>query len=243
MNQQIETNHSMQDKLHGDLEHKDMALEIDRDCHEMHNDAIDIKHHDGIEEEDVSGSVPQSWAKFSKNNVEESQGEFSRFRWSLSCNPPLQAAGRSATRQLRYDVNNLINNAASDMSVHWNKTNRAFTDRLASPLKTASDKYFRISECQDAHRNLKSNLILTKNVSSFHLFLEAHPHLGHLGCWTINKDIVENSKTCHTESQHLLLWQLLLVQDICTVLTRSISPASLKLLYRMCPQGVRLCCI
>ena len=57
----------------------------------------------------------------------------------------------------------------------------------------------RISECQDAHRNLKSNLILTKNVSSFHIFLEAHPHLGHLGCWTINKDIVENSKTCHTE--------------------------------------------
>jgi hypothetical protein len=45
VNQQIETNHSMQDKLHGDLEHKDMALEIDRDCHEMHNDAIDIKVH------------------------------------------------------------------------------------------------------------------------------------------------------------------------------------------------------
>ena len=43
VNQQIETNHSMQDKLHADLEHKDMALEIDRDCHEMHNDAIDIK--------------------------------------------------------------------------------------------------------------------------------------------------------------------------------------------------------
>jgi len=131
VNQQIETNHSMQDKLHGDLEHKDMALEIDRDCAEMHNDAIDIKHHDGIEEEDVSGSVPQSWAKFSKNNVEESQ------------------SGRAGTRQLRYDVNNLINNAASDMSVHWNKSNRAFTDR--------------ISEAQDAHRNLKSNLILTKN--------------------------------------------------------------------------------
>ena len=37
-------------------------------------------------------------------------------------------------------MNNLINNAASDMSVHWNKTNRAFTDRLASSLKTASDK-------------------------------------------------------------------------------------------------------
>ena len=90
VNQQIETNHSMQvrvkspnlfnskshllqDKLHGDLEHKDAALEIDRDCAELHNDAIDIKHHDGIEEEDVSGSVPQSWAKFSKNNVEESQ--------------------------------------------------------------------------------------------------------------------------------------------------------------------------
>ena len=86
VNQQIETNHSMQDKLHGDLEHKDMALEIDRDCAEMHNDAIDIKHHDGIEEEDVSGSVPQSWAKFSKNNVEESQCEYSSSSLSsLSC--------------------------------------------------------------------------------------------------------------------------------------------------------------
>ena len=69
----------------------------------------------------------------------------------------VEAAGRAGTRQLRYDVNNLINNAASDMSVHWNKTNRAFTDR--------------ISECQDAHRNLKSNLILTKNVSTFHTVL------------------------------------------------------------------------
>ncbi len=48
VNQQIETNHSMQDKLHGDLEHKDMALEIDRDCHEMHNDAIDIKVQDTV---------------------------------------------------------------------------------------------------------------------------------------------------------------------------------------------------
>ena len=35
---------------------------------------IFVQHHDGVEEEDVSGSVPQSWAKFSKNNVEESQG-------------------------------------------------------------------------------------------------------------------------------------------------------------------------
>ena len=69
----------------------------------------------------------------------------------------VEAAGRAGTRQLRYDVNNLINNAASDMSVHWNKTNRAFTDR--------------ISECQDAHRNLKSNLILTKNVSTFQIVL------------------------------------------------------------------------
>ena len=34
-----------------------------------------FQHHDGVEEEDVSGSVPQSWAKFSKNNVEESQCE------------------------------------------------------------------------------------------------------------------------------------------------------------------------
>ena len=40
----------MQDKLHADLEHKDMALEIDRDCAEMHNDAIDIKVREEVKE-------------------------------------------------------------------------------------------------------------------------------------------------------------------------------------------------
>jgi tektin-3 len=87
----------MQDKLHGDLEHKDMALEIDRDCHEMHNDAIDIKHHDGIEEEDVSGSVPQSWAKFSKNNVEESQGRTGRELGRCKTSPCSWTVWHSAT--------------------------------------------------------------------------------------------------------------------------------------------------
>ena len=64
------------------------------------------------------------------------------------------------------DVNNLINNAASNMSVHWNKINRAFMDF--------------ISETQDAHRNLKSNLILTKNVSrlgNYNLICEAQQHI------------------------------------------------------------------
>ena len=57
------------------------------------------------------------------------------------------------------------------MSVHWNKTNRAFTDRFVTFALLASLWcVFRISECQDAHRNLKSNLILTKNVSSLSIF-------------------------------------------------------------------------
>ena len=72
-----------------------------------------------MEEEDVSGSVPQSWAKFSKNNVEESQSKqfLENFK---KCRPFIfnvffAASGRSATRQLRYDVNNLINNAARQL--------------------------------------------------------------------------------------------------------------------------------
>lgn len=71
-------------------------------------------------------------------------------------------------------MNNLINNAASDMSVHWNKTNRAFTDRFAHPVLCFLTILSRISECQDAHRNLKSNLILTKNVSTFAIYRLSH---------------------------------------------------------------------
>ena len=107
----------------------------------------------------------------------------------------IQAAGRSATRQLRYDVNNLINNAASDMSVHWNKTNRAFTDRLVLRLRPCHTHTLlspRISECQDAHRNLKSNLILTKNVSSFQPLLSSPPT-----SWTWV--LAENKETCRQQ--------------------------------------------
>ena len=102
-------------------------------------------------------SPGQSSAKTTWRNPNVSPG---RAQIDLDISPFL--AGRAGTRQLRYDVNNLINNAASDMSVHWNKTNRAFTDR--------------ISEAQDAHRNLKSNLILTKNVSTSRLSLHQLLH-------------------------------------------------------------------
>ena len=55
---------------------------------ECASNLVILQHHDGVEEEDVSGSVPQSWAKFSKNNVEESQGmnlvTFDIKKWNVS---------------------------------------------------------------------------------------------------------------------------------------------------------------
>ena len=95
-------------------------------------------------------------------------------------------------------MNNLINNAASDMSVHWNKTNRAFTDRLVLPLPPCHPHTTlpsRISECQDAHRNLKSNLILTKNVSSFQPLLSSPPT-----SWTW---VLANNKKICRQQQNL----------------------------------------
>ena len=70
----------------------------------------------------------------------------------------IQAAGRSATRQLRYDVNNLINNAASDMSVHWNKTNRAFTDRLVLRLRPCDTHIVALQDQRMPGRTQKSQV-------------------------------------------------------------------------------------
>ena len=59
-----------------------------------------------------SVSVPDTWAKFSDNNIRRSQSE------------------RLASRDIRNNIEQLCNNVSSALMNEWNSVNQAFADRI-----------------------------------------------------------------------------------------------------------------
>ncbi len=59
-----------------------------------------------------SNSVPQTWAKFSNDNIQRSQSE------------------RTASRDIRSKIEALLNKCATAMIHQWNTVNHAYTDRI-----------------------------------------------------------------------------------------------------------------
>ena len=57
-------------------------------------------------------SVPETWAKFSNDNVQRSQAE------------------RAASNDMRSRIEQLLNRCAEAMVNQWNGVNNAFTDRI-----------------------------------------------------------------------------------------------------------------
>lgn len=59
--------------------------------------------HRGIERVDNTVSVPESWAEFTNNNLKRSQAE------------------RAASRDMRNDIQNMLNHASDQLWNQWNK--------------------------------------------------------------------------------------------------------------------------
>ena len=75
VHRQVDDHKEVQARLRKDLEHKEMALDIDQTCFATHNGSQDIQHQAGIERVEATGSVPVSWEEFSAKNKRESKGE------------------------------------------------------------------------------------------------------------------------------------------------------------------------
>lgn len=58
-----------------------------------------------------SVSVPETWAKFSNNNIQRSQSE------------------RGASKQMRNEIESVLNACANDMWQQWNNVNTSLTQR------------------------------------------------------------------------------------------------------------------
>lgn len=111
--QQLANNRAAQHELERDHGDKFSALRIDNACHALSNTSDGIAIHRGIEKVDATISVPETWAKFSDNNLMRSQSE------------------RAQSSKLRNDIETLMGVTSNEMWSQFNTVNVAFTNRIS----------------------------------------------------------------------------------------------------------------
>ncbi|XP_076458370.1 tektin-3-like [Babylonia areolata] len=111
-NVQIGLNRAAQHELEKDSEDKFSAQNLDNNCHGLRNSSRGIAFHNGVHRIDNTVSVPETWAKFSNDNVERSQSE------------------RAASKQMRNEIETVLNACSNEIWHEWNAVNTALNQRI-----------------------------------------------------------------------------------------------------------------
>ena len=143
-NNQLALNRSAQHELEKDTRDKESAFHLDSNCHELRNTSRGINYHDGIERVDNTNSVPESWAKFSNDNIQRSQSE------------------RSASKDNRNRIEQLLNKCATAMINQWNAVNNAFTDRIREYMDAKNRLQTHLSKVLQEIFDMEKNIELAK---------------------------------------------------------------------------------
>lgn len=115
---QLSLNRAAQHELDKDSCDKNMALNLDSTCQQLRNTSRGLQYHQGIEQVDNSNSVPLSWIKFTSDNIARSQNE------------------RSASRDMRSSIEQLLTRVSTAIMNQWNASNTAITERSREYMDT-----------------------------------------------------------------------------------------------------------
>ncbi|XP_031417583.1 tektin-3 [Clupea harengus] len=110
---QLASDRAAQHELERDVSDKVAAQRIDDRCHHLRNTSDGISYYRGIDRLDPSLSLPDTWTKFTDNNILHSQSE------------------RAASHKLRDDIEVLLNGTSNDMWKQFNTVNVMFTSRIS----------------------------------------------------------------------------------------------------------------
>ncbi|XP_005349932.1 tektin-3 [Microtus ochrogaster] len=125
---QLASDRAAQHELEKDLSDKQTALRIDGKCKDLRNTSEGVSYFRGVERVDATVSVPESWAKFTDDNILRSQSE------------------RVASTKLRDDIENLLVVTANEMWNQFNKVNLAFTNRIAETADAKNKIHVHLSK-------------------------------------------------------------------------------------------------
>lgn len=109
---QLKLNRAALHEIDKDVKHKSHAREIDDRMYHLRDHSSGISYHQGVETVDNTLSIPQSWAKFSQENILRSQ----------KC--------RAASENLRGAIDSLLRSCANEMWSQFNSVNNSFNARI-----------------------------------------------------------------------------------------------------------------
>uniref|UniRef100_A0A8C3NRV4 Tektin n=1 Tax=Cyanoderma ruficeps TaxID=181631 RepID=A0A8C3NRV4_9PASS len=105
-------NKEARQELEKDLADKQLGHHIDSKCYQLKNSSRGLHFFKGVERIDATVSVPETWARFTDNNIFRSQ------------------SARAASAKLRASTESLLMGTADEMWRQFNKVNDAFTSRI-----------------------------------------------------------------------------------------------------------------
>ena len=92
-----------------------------------------------------SVSVPESWAKFSNDNIQRSQSE------------------RAASKQMRNEIESVLNSCANEMWQEWNSVNVALNQRIQETTDARNRLQTHLSKVsQYKHRRTNTGIIFSE---------------------------------------------------------------------------------
>lgn len=143
-NTQLSMNRAGQHELEKDLQDKFRALNIDNKCHQMSNTSPGLGFHRGIEGVDQTVSLPESWAKFSNDNILRSQRE------------------RNASKGLRSDSDSVMQETSNEMWTQYNNVNVAFDGRIAETMDARNSIQNHLAKVLQEINEMENNISLLR---------------------------------------------------------------------------------
>ncbi|ESN91809.1 hypothetical protein HELRODRAFT_70335 [Helobdella robusta] len=131
-------------ELEKDSADKFVALNIDNNAIKMKNTSRGIYYYDCIERVDNSQSVPETWAKYTDDNIKRSMQE------------------RKASRELRNKVEEMLTITAERLVTAWNNVNSAFSDHIEELEKAKYKIQAHLSKILEEIFNTETSIELLK---------------------------------------------------------------------------------
>ena len=177
-------NRAAMHEMEKDAIDKNTAQNIDDRMHQLRNTSADIAFHDGVECYDYTVSNPESWVKFTQNNILRSQAQREN---SEKLRGDMDAMRRQAANEMWHmftAVNNAFNarvqeatDARNKLQAHLNKTNQAIFDmqkNIELIRKALADKEapLKVAQTRLEERTRRPNIEACHDAPMKHLIKE-----------------------------------------------------------------------
>ncbi|XP_071121189.1 tektin-3-like isoform X5 [Mytilus edulis] len=141
---QLKMDRAAQHTLEIDAKDKHHAQGLDDRMQQLRNKSAGIGYHPGIESIDNTITIPDSWARFTQENIARSQRE------------------RAASERLRGEIDSCLRACANEMWNHFNSVNNSFNTRIRETTDTRNKLQSHLQRTMQEIFDMENNINLLR---------------------------------------------------------------------------------